>query len=249
MVHSMVRSHRQDWEELGAVDPLWAINSDPAHKFNNWNLDDFLASGAKDVAGIIRWMDENGLPKHRDLALDFGCGVGRLTRALAQHFGRVYGVDIADSMVARAKEINRDKPNCEFLTNEHSSLPIFPNDTFDLIYSRWVLQHLPSRSSIRAHIGSFVRCLKPDGLLIFQLRTGLSLKARLQIGRRLYAACRVIGIGERFLYSRFGLNPIRMTTISEAEVTALLLVAGAKLVDLERYSVSSGPGCVFHVTK
>lgn len=244
-----MRSHKKDWEELAAVDPLWAIYSDPAHKFNNWDLDEFFATGERDVAEIMRWIGRTGVPKHQELALDFGCGVGRLTRALAQRFEKVYGVDIAESMITRAKNLNRDFRNCEFVTNEDSHLRMFPGSYFDMIYSRWVLQHLPDRMAIRTHIAAFVRCLKPDGLLVFQLRTGLSVGARLQLGRRLYSVCRAIGLGEQLIYSRLGINPIRMTTIPEAEVTALLTESEAKILAVERYSVRSGHGCIFYVTK
>jgi SAM-dependent methyltransferase len=177
-----VNSHKRDWEELGTLDPMWAIYSDPTRKYGKWDLDEFFATGEQDVDRLMGWVAERGYPKHRESALDFGCGIGRLTRALARHFQRAYGVDIAGTMVARARQLNSGISNCEFLTTDDCNLASFPDHHFDLIYTKWVLQHLPDREAIRPHLIAFVRCLKPDGLLVFQLRTGLSLKARLQLG-------------------------------------------------------------------
>ncbi len=51
-------------------------------------------------------------PKRR--ALDFGCGVGRLTQALARHFNIVDGVDIAPSMIELANQFNRSGGRCRY---------------------------------------------------------------------------------------------------------------------------------------
>lgn len=57
-----------------------------------------------------------GHPRERGVALDFGCGVGRLTRALAAFFDRATGVDISSSMIEEAK-----KKEMRSLTNASSS--------------------------------------------------------------------------------------------------------------------------------
>ena len=83
------------------------------------------------------------------MVLDFGCGVGRLTRVFAQHFERVIGVDISDGMVAKAKKLHALFPNCQFLVNQYEDLRIFPDNYFDMVYSGFVLQHIPSKRLIR----------------------------------------------------------------------------------------------------
>ena len=50
-------------------------------------------------------------------AQGFGCGVGRLTRALADHFERVVGIDVAPSMIAQARAMNREYARCNFRVN------------------------------------------------------------------------------------------------------------------------------------
>ena len=49
-------------------------------------------------------------PGARDRALDFGCGVGRLTRALGDRFDAVVGVDISAGMVEQARRLNDASP-------------------------------------------------------------------------------------------------------------------------------------------
>ena len=66
------------------------------------------------------------------MALDFGCGVGRLTRALAGSFEKSCGVDILEAMVTKARELNGQIGNCSFVVNNSTDLRVFPNETFDL---------------------------------------------------------------------------------------------------------------------
>ena len=84
-----------------------------------------------------------GLPGKRDLALDFGCGVGRVTRAMASYYDRCTGVDVSDVMVDAATSLNAGIDRLEFVHNPEPDLTIFDDATFDLVYSNIVLQHLP----------------------------------------------------------------------------------------------------------
>ena len=67
-------------------------------------------------------VEASGLRVPHHQALDFGCGVGRLTQALAEHFERVAGVDIAASMIARARQENRHGDRVRYVVNERSDL-------------------------------------------------------------------------------------------------------------------------------
>lgn len=67
-------------------------------------------------------------------ALDFGCGVGRLTVPLAQITGRATGVDISPGMLAEARL--HTTPGLTFVDS-------IPAGTFDWVMSLIVLQHVP----------------------------------------------------------------------------------------------------------
>ena len=60
---------------------------------------DFFESGTSDVAFVL----EHVHPREMNKALDFGCGVGRLSLALASKFGNVVGVDVSQSMLKEAR--------------------------------------------------------------------------------------------------------------------------------------------------
>jgi SAM-dependent methyltransferase len=60
--------------------------------------------------------------------LDFGCGVGRMSNALAEQGLQVVGVDIAASMAERAKELNAHSDSLSFVTYAGGELP-FPDNS------------------------------------------------------------------------------------------------------------------------
>ena len=103
-------------------------------------------------------------------AIDFGCGVGRLSRALAGRFERVYGVDAAPTMVARGRELNGDRPNLELLLNQEPRLPRFADGSISFVYTTLVLQHITYPESLR-YLDELLRVLKPGGIAMFQTPT------------------------------------------------------------------------------
>jgi len=100
-VNPSLRRHQRDWEDLGELDPYWAILAYPERRFGRWDLDEFFRTGAEEIARLEAEMQRLGRPARRERALDFGCGVGRLTQALAPHFERVVGVDVGKRGVER----------------------------------------------------------------------------------------------------------------------------------------------------
>ena len=220
-------SSRVHWEDLGALDPCWAILSQPGTRHGGWDRDKFFATGDEEISEVMNAAQQLGLPRHFHRALDFGCGIGRLTRALASRFQQVVGLDISQSMIDQA--IPLGLTNCSFLVNDSSSLP-FDADQFDFIYTAIVLQHVPSQKLIRHYIAEFVRTLKPEGLLVMQLPSYVPLRRRLQARRRLYAWLRSAGIPERVLYDQLRLHPIPMNFLPEREVIAIVAGAGGKVL-------------------
>jgi len=159
---------QKNWDEFGKTDPLWAILTYPGRKDGKWDAEEFFELGRQDIASVMHRAQTFGFPAHCEAALDFGCGVGRLTQALCGWFERCCGVDIAPSMIELARRYNTHGDQCEYFLNANSDLQIFPDDSFDLVYSKIVLQHVEPRYS-KSYIREFVRVLRPGGLMAFQI--------------------------------------------------------------------------------
>ena len=158
---------QRNWEALGHEDPLWAVCTDPAMRGGRWNSKEFMETGTVEIAGIFALLTEIGRRPEGGRALDFGCGVGRLSQALAPLFERVDGVDVAATMLARARSFNRFEGSCHYHLNAKPDLRLFRSGSFDFIYSKSVLQHMEPRFAAN-YIREFVRVLKPGGTLLFQ---------------------------------------------------------------------------------
>jgi SAM-dependent methyltransferase len=167
---SDLRELRANWEAFGKEDPLWAILALPGKRFGRWQIDEFFETGVAEVRELMRRLDAIGYPEHRDRALDFGCGVGRLTQALAGPFAEVVGVDIAESMLSRARFLNRFGTRCSYRHNDRSNLRVFRGRNFDLVYTAYVLQHM-ALPYARGYVAEFIRVLRPGGVAVFQMPT------------------------------------------------------------------------------
>jgi len=163
-----VERTRLVWNQLGERDPMWAVLSSPDKIGGRWDVDEFFASGEAQVSTLVGRLDAAGALPHTDRALDFGCGLGRLTLPLADHFTRVDGVDVAASMIEQARRHNTRGERCTFHLNERSDLARFDDDSFDLVLSLVVLQHIPPALTKR-YLAEFVRVAKPGGTIVFQL--------------------------------------------------------------------------------
>lgn len=95
--------------------------------------------------------------------LDVGCGTGVLSRALARlpAVGTVVGVDLASSLLDRARERSGDIPNLEYEQADARSLP-FADERFDVVVFDSTLSHVPEPE--RALDEAF-RVLRPRGAL------------------------------------------------------------------------------------
>jgi SAM-dependent methyltransferase len=155
------------WTQLGETDPLWAVLSLPELRFKSWDVEEFFRTADTEIGETWQYLTEIGVPTTGASCLDFGCGVGRCARALSAHYPEYDGVDISEPMLTLARTYH-DDPHIRFHHNQSDDLALFDDDTFDFIYSRFVLQHIPSESSAR-YISEFIRVLKPGGTAFFQV--------------------------------------------------------------------------------
>jgi SAM-dependent methyltransferase len=163
---------RGTWTRLGADRPHFSVMTHEQFLPPNLpgSIDHFWASGdleAAQVAGIVA--GHGGVPGGK-VCVEYGCGVGRVTGALARYFGHVHGIDISPGHLALASQ-RMTELGCSNVT-----LTLCPDTVVgllppcDVYYSRIVLQHNPP-PLIHALLRAGMAALKPGGLAIFQVPT------------------------------------------------------------------------------
>jgi SAM-dependent methyltransferase len=230
---------RRDWEDLAAFDPWSAILREPG-RVRAWNVDDFLATGKRDAERALADAAAHGLPSSRRRALDFGCGVGRVTRVLADRFDDVLGLDISPTMVARARELDGAAARVRYRVGAQAELDVLPAEDFDFVVSLLVLQHLPSPEDVEEAVRALTRRVAVGGALVLQVPSELPPRRRIQSRRRAYAALRGLGLPAPVLLGRLSLDPIRTTAVSEKRLAAAVENAGGTVLSSQADD-ASGP--------
>ncbi|MBD3759551.1 class I SAM-dependent methyltransferase [Rhizorhabdus sp.] len=161
------------WKIFGETEPHWSvIVSDDFRQANLAdNIDRFYLSGRGDIDVHLNFLARAGLPTRFGRALDFGCGVGRLTLALAAHADQVVGVDISPPHLALAAERAEAQGigNAAFESID-SVADLDRYGDLDFIISRIVLQHNPP-PVMAALYRRLLTALKPGGVAIVQIPT------------------------------------------------------------------------------
>lgn len=219
-----LKKHRQDWEDLAELDPMWAVLSAPDKQGNQWKSEDFYAAGVATVERRREALRKLGLPDTFDRVLDFGCGLGRLTYAWADHAKEAVGLDISDAMVQQAAAVAR-KPNARFVHHPEGLPSEFADGTFDLVFSEICLQHIPSTEAIVRVLRELGRITRSGGVVMFQLPSVLPLRLRFKYRRPLYHLLQKLGFSSAFLLRSLKLNPMKMSHMPSAQVLGIF--AGA----------------------
>lgn len=110
------------------------------------------------------------MPTGRHLtALEIGCGAGRMTWAMAQHFGEVVATDVSEAFVQLAREKNRC-PNVTFLTISGDSLAVADIRQYDVAFSYEVFHYLDPEV-VEQYVKDVFGLLKPGGRFVFEVNT------------------------------------------------------------------------------
>jgi SAM-dependent methyltransferase len=216
---------RADWTRLGAEDPLWAVHVAPDKRGGRWEVEEFLALDRQDVDRARGILTGLGLPTTWDRVLDFGCGAGRLSQALAEHADEVVGLDVSPPMLETARALDRSDGRCSFVLGEDPDLRAFPDGSFDLVYTERVLQHLP-RPVLENYLAEFVRVLRPGGVAYLHCTTRPMWTPRGMAWR--FAPGPLVRWAQRRLLGYPA--PMRMTGMTEERVAAVVGAAGAEVL-------------------
>ena len=165
----LTRKMRKDWDRRARADAMHFVNT----ARTGWDEGDFFATGEENVREhILNDMDSvcQGRDPSRMRVLEIGCGVGRMTKALAAKFGEVHAVDVSAEMVQRAKHFLRSTPNAHVYRNSGKDLRVLGDLDFDFAYSFIVFQHIPSQAVIDSYVSAVSRCLRRGSVFKFQVQ-------------------------------------------------------------------------------
>ncbi|MBA3813676.1 MAG: class I SAM-dependent methyltransferase [Alphaproteobacteria bacterium] len=119
--------------------------------------DSFLTYNTNSIDVYFRYLD---LDLEGKKALDLGCGDGYDLSELKKKGAHIFGMDASKEMVVLAQQKN---PEGTIKVGLIDNIP-FPDQTFDVVVSKWAFQAEPSIEPIYKEI---TRVLKPGGTLIY----------------------------------------------------------------------------------
>ncbi len=165
--------HRS-WQQFGEEQPFWSVLTAPEYRDQPEEeaIERFFASGEAEIERFRKALARFDLSLDgRRTCLEYGCGLGRVTRHLAPHFERVTAVDISAAHLAKAQALAEAKGIGGIdWTHLRSLDQLGELPQVDVIYSMIVLQHNPP-PVIERIIKTFARILRPGGIAYFQVPT------------------------------------------------------------------------------
>lgn len=187
-------SMREFWDARAREDPFYFV--DNRLRYGDPDLERFWASGDDLLA---RFEDLLGVEvSPGDEVVEIGCGVGRVTRALAARARHVRAMDVSEQMIARARELNPELANVEWIVGDGTSLAPVADASADVCFSFVVFQHIPEPAVTLGYVGEMGRVLRPSGVAAFQISNLPERHRRPGAARRLGLAARAaLGRGPR----------------------------------------------------
>jgi SAM-dependent methyltransferase len=153
------------WDARAREDAYFYV--DTRRALGDAELESFWAGGEKDVDTILQLLGVEVAAD--DVALDIGCGVGRLSRVLAGRAREVYALDVSEEMLARAREHHSALTNVHWVHGDGTSLGGVADASIDACLSHVVFQHIPDPEITYGYVREMGRVLKPGGWAAFQV--------------------------------------------------------------------------------
>lgn len=167
MSDSVEQRMREDWNARAREDASYYV----AFGRRDQEPEEFFAT-AEEVVKALQWELRRMPPdanRRAWRALEIGCGPGRIIRPMSKVFGEIHGVDVSDEMIARARANLQGIAHAHVHATRGSDLAPFADESFDLVYSYAVFQHIPSAEVVFNYLREARRVLKTGGLLRVQI--------------------------------------------------------------------------------
>lgn len=106
------------------------------------------------------------------MALEIGCGIGRMMKPMAHYFAHVHGIDISANMIEHSCKYLENTPNATTELFDGFTFPLQDN-SFDFVYSCLVFQHIPKKELMFRYLQESHRVLVSGGIARIQAYLGV----------------------------------------------------------------------------
>jgi SAM-dependent methyltransferase len=183
---------RRFWDRRAEEDAFFAVDS--RLEFGSPDLERFWAGGREDLDLLLSTVGAELRPG--DEVVEIGCGVGRLTRVLAERVASVRALDVSERMLELAREHNPGLANVEWMLGDGTSLAGVDSSSADAVVSHVVFQHIPDPAVTLGYVREIGRVLRPGGWAAFQVSNDPSVhRPRGAAARARVAAARLLRRG------------------------------------------------------
>lgn len=177
---------RRFWDARAREDAYFFV--DDRLDYRRADLDRFWADGERDLDALLATAGASLRPT--DVAVEIGCGVGRLTRVLARRAATVHALDVSAEMLTRARRHHPELSNVHWHLGDGATLRPLPDGCADACVSHVVFQHIPDARITLGYVREMGRVLRPGGWAAFQLSTDPNVHRRPPARRRFGALVR-----------------------------------------------------------
>src|SRR3954453_9609069 len=153
------------WDERAREDAFHFV--DTRVPYRGGEDERFWTGGEEAVSRMLEMLGVELEPT--DVVVDIGCGIGRLTRALAARAGEVLALDVSSEMLARAGQLNAHLDNVRWLHGDGTTLAPIADSSVDACFSHVVFNHIPDPAITLGYVREMSRVLRPGGWSAFQV--------------------------------------------------------------------------------
>jgi SAM-dependent methyltransferase len=174
------------WDRRAAEDPFYFVDNRQRYGHPDEGL--FWGQGERELDALLRAARVS--LEASDEVVEIGCGIGRLTRALAARGGTVLALDVSPRMIELARTHGAHLGNVRWLVGDGVSLRGIGDASADGCVSHVVFQHIPDPLVTLGYVTEMGRVLRPGGWAAFQVSNDASVHRSRSASGRLWASVR-----------------------------------------------------------
>src|SRR4051812_14996667 len=156
---------RRFWDERAKENAFYFV--DNRLDYQNPDAERFWAQGVETLDEILSLLGVR--VESADRVVEIGCGVGRLTRPLAERAADVRALDVSGEMLDLARRYNESIENVTWLHGDGASLSAVETASATVCFSHVVFQHIEDPAITLGYVREIGRVLEPGGWAAFQI--------------------------------------------------------------------------------